>query len=214
MSAFEPSEHTYGAAQAKNYQAEAGKEAKLSAGLDKASKAVAATGVAASVVAPPWSLIVTAAAAATALGIKVASAISGRNARALSGDEAAIAPFIKRANKMKPAKRKNVAERLLAALQRHTKKKGRGRPWKVRDNVLKMKLGALYAVEQHHKQKPNVKLDPDGPTPAEIAARPDGYFGMPSWALIGGGVLAVAALGTAAVGMRASRANPGRRGRL
>ena len=119
---FEPSQYS-GPYDTKSYDVDAEKEAKLSSGLDKASKAVAATGAAATLVAPPWSLIVTAAAAATSLGIKVASAVSGRNARALQGDEAAIAGFIKRMAKMKSAKRKKLAEKLLKQLNKHKKHK-------------------------------------------------------------------------------------------
>lgn len=196
---FEPSEYSGSDAPAPTvYKQESAKEAKLSAGLAKASAGVAATAAVSAAVAPPWSLIVTAAAAATSLGIQVASKVSGRNARALTGDEAAIAPFVKRAAKMKAAKRKQVAEKLLKALQKHSAHPKKTRPWKVKDNVLKMKLGALYAAQNHAHKNPHQALEPGAPTSAQVEAAADtGVMGLPDWVFWGLGVVGLGAAGLA-----------------
>lgn len=206
MSLFEPSIHSYGATGAKDYSQDAGKETKLSAGLAKASAGVAATGAVAAVVAPPWSLIVTAAAAATSLGLQVASKVSGRNAKALTGDEAAIAGFIRRAAKMKAAARKKEAEHLLKALKKHEARPKKARAWKVKENVLKMKLAALYAAQHHAGKHPDTPLDPDGPTPAQVEATPDAPLGIPMLGWVIGGVV-VAGIG-AVVYARSGVRNP------
>lgn len=189
-------------------KADAAKEQKLSAGLDKASKAVAATAAASSVVAPPWSLVVSAAAAATALGLQVASKVSGHNAQILAGDERAIAPYVKRAAKMTAAQRKKEASKLLKQLKAWNKKphKDTDRAWKVRANLLKMKLAALYAAQHHGHHKPKTPLVPGGPTPVQVEAaggrlHAPGPAGV-SWWVWGGGALGLAVVGGVLVARR------------
>lgn len=195
---FEPSPYSYAGPdlEVARYTDDAQKEAKLSAGLAKASAGVAATAAVSAAVAPPWSLIVTAAAAATSLGIQVASKMSGRNAKALSGDQAAIAPFIRRAGRMKAARRKHEAERLLKVLEKHEAHPKKTRAWKVRNNVLKMKLGALYAAQQHGHENPHTPIEPGAPSPAEVeaGAGDGGWLGIPYWGwglgiVVGGGAI-------------------------
>jgi hypothetical protein len=170
-----------------------------------AAASTAATVAAAALAVPayPFNLIAAAVAASVAACLAVAGAIGKRNQKLLRGDKTAIAPFLKHVAKWKSAKRTRVAARLLKEYEKHKRHQRHGKPWKVRENMLSMKLGALYAAEAHARMKPHVPLDPDGQSAAQVEAQPDtplnsGDEGaMPIWGwgigalLVVGGIIAV-----------------------
>lgn len=152
--------------------------AKAEASSDKLAKSAAVAAASGGIAAafPVYGWIIGACAEATALSLTVASKMSGRNAKILAGDESAIAGFLKRISKMKADKRAKLAERLKKELLQHEKHPKKNNAWKVRDNALRLKLGALYAAQHHAEAHPHTALDPLGPTPAEVEASSDNTY--------------------------------------
>lgn len=192
-----------------DFSKEAAKAAKTNAAgqsIASAASGVALTVAAAAVgVAPPFGAIFAALSAAVGGCLIAADAIGKRNQKILRGDQAAIAPFLKRVSRWKADKRKQVATRLLKEYDRHKRNKPKNpkNPWKVRENELSMKLAALYAAEAHARVKPHKPIDPESPTPAQIEIMPP-LPDVPEtpetspWVWIGGGVALVAIIAATA----------------
>jgi hypothetical protein len=172
-----------------------------------ASSAVLSVAVGtAAIPAVPWTQIAAAVGVAVAGCLAAGEAIGARNEKILRGDESAIVPFIKSVSRWKSDKRKKVAARLLKEYQNHLQHEKTGlfaKAWRIRKNALAMKMGALYAAESHKRRKPNVALDPKGPTPAQVEAAPDPPS-TPPWLWVGGGVAALAIIGAAVARRRSS----------
>lgn len=182
-----------------DFSKDAEQAARTQRGVQTAGTAVlTAAAAAAAIPAYPWSLIASAAIATVGVALKVAGAIGARNQKILQGDESTIAGFMRRCAKWKSAHRERVAKRLLKEYEHHKKHKKHGKPWKVRENLLSMKLAALYAVEANAKARPNKPLM-GAPPPVEVEQGPDLYDNDLDagpdrrWLILGGGV-AVAVL--------------------
>lgn len=184
----------------------AGRKAAVGVAMSASSVVLSVAIGTAAIPAVPWTQIAAAAAVAVAGCLAAGEAIGARNEKILRGDESAIVPFIKSVSRWKSAKRKKVAESLLKQYQNHLQHEKTGifaKAWRIRKNTLAMKMGALYAAESHKRRKPNVALDPKGPTPAQVEAAPDPPS-TPPWLWVGGGVAALAIIGAAVARRRSS----------
>lgn len=181
----------------------AGRKAAVGVAMTASSAVLSAAIGTAAIPAVPWTQIAAAVGVAVAGCLAAGEAIGARNEKILRGDESAIVPFIKQVAKWKSDKRKKVAERLLKEYQNHLRHEKTGvfaKAWRIRKNVLAMKMGALYAAESHSRRKPNVALDPAGPTPAQVEAEPE----IPAWVWVGGGVAVFAIIGAAVARRRSA----------
>jgi hypothetical protein len=126
----------------------------------------------------PWSAIATAGIIAAAAAVNgIANAVQRRRDRAISGDQAVIAKFMRRAARWSSRKRKRIADGLWKDYQKHRAKgerkaHGIGRrgqekqdttKWKAKDAVLKMKMAVLYRLEHDARKNPRARLVPDDP---------------------------------------------------
>jgi hypothetical protein len=184
-----------------------------------ASGTIAIGSGAVALIAPPWSLIPAAAGGLLALSVGIAAGVGKKQQRILRGDSAAIAGFVKHVARWSSEKRKRTATTLLKQIANHVKhgkkkiflsKKlvNSTKAWKVRKNLLAMKLAAIYAVESRAKgnsRKPIVAGDKatipevaeqsgDEVTAADVAAdvAPDFQVGGvdAKWLIAGGAGLA------------------------
>lgn len=181
----------------------AGRKAAVGVAMSASSIVLSAAISTAAIPAVPWTQIAAAVGVAVAGCIAAGEAIGARNEKILRGDESAIVPFIKHVAKWKSAKRKKVAARLLKEYQNHLRHEKTGifaKAWRIRKNALAMKMGALYAAESHSRRKPNVALDPAGPTPSQVEAEPE----IPAWLWVGGGVAVFAIIGAAVARRRSA----------
>jgi hypothetical protein len=183
----------------------AGRKAAVGVAMSASSIVLSAAISTAAIPAVPWTQIAAAVGVAVAGCIAAGEAIGARNEKILRGDESAIVPFIKAVSRWKSAKRKKVAERLLKEYRNHLQHEKTGvfaKAWRIRKNALAMKMGALYAAESHKRRKPNVALDPAGPTPAQVEAAPEPE--IPAWLWVGGGVAVFAIIGAAVARRRSA----------
>ena len=105
--------------------------------------------------------------AAVAVGLGVGNALRARGNLALSGDQRAIAAFMRRSARWSSPRRVRVAKKLqadltrtLAQKARQCSRRGKGPSNRllVREAKLKLKLGALVALEVEAKKNPNQQL--------------------------------------------------------
>ena len=102
-----------------------------------------------------------------------------RREKLLSGDQAAIAGWAKRAAKWPASKRKRIAEKLLKKFQELKAKGDKKRFGKEREdtkgyqakfNEYKLKLAALYRLEAQARKAPKKPIVPDDPETTPIYA--------------------------------------------
>lgn len=162
------------------------------------SASLSAGGTVAAIPAVPWTQIIGAGIAVTGAGVAGVVALFERREKLLSGDQAAIAGWAKRAAKWPASKRKKTAEKLLKKYKELKAKGSKRILGKEREDYknyqanlkeLELKLAALYQIEARARKAPTKPVVPDDPATTPIYANtqpdtPDEGEGLPILAVL------------------------------